>query len=275
MKTDAAKKIVLSKSFFPICDIGELLEKDGGSLYFIKSSMEEFEINEIAYYILSKCNGRNSITDILEMIESEYEISNQDFKSDMLTFMHDVWRKGLLFWNGQNPFEELYVKKCAGDIKVKRIFATEITDIIPQIRESIIISAGIDIESWYQYQNISRLEKVGGEYYFQVVKENDLKGILAISPVIVLEEGHSYTVSFQLNLFYMTINENSIVNEIFNWIINHLYYIEDIEMRRHENYFSIEIKRNPIYEGILVNYGFVKKTANVDSLSVYYERIFG
>lgn len=272
MKDDAVKNIVLLKQSFPIYNHENSLIREKDSQHYVKLLVAELEINEIAYFILANCNGENSVESILKKIENEYEISGQDIKSDTLVFLHDAWRKGLITWKGQSPFRAIYMKEYTGNIVFKRILATDIISIISKIKDRAIVSSKINIDAWYQPEHIYRLEEIGGEYYFQIEKDNELKGVIAISPDIVFEKECFKTISLQLNFVYIDIDNKLIVDDFFKWVVGFLYYVDELEVEQYKNYVNMELKRNPTDEKLLFNYGFQKITYDECSTVEYYEK---
>lgn len=73
-------------------------EKDNGSLLIVSNDENEIiYLNETSKEIYRLCEGNNTIADIAKSILSEYDVSEEEFKQDLVDIIRDLqWKKILL-----------------------------------------------------------------------------------------------------------------------------------------------------------------------------------
>lgn len=70
--------------------------EDFGGLIFNRHNHELFDVNELGYFILTQCNGLNSIEDIAENVCGDYDISNDSALNDIKSFATLLLEKEVL-----------------------------------------------------------------------------------------------------------------------------------------------------------------------------------
>jgi len=71
--------------------------------------LQQLYINRLGKNILDKCNGENTIEDILVELLQKYGVEEKVLNRDVESFMHNAWRLGLLTWkNNMYPYENFY-----------------------------------------------------------------------------------------------------------------------------------------------------------------------
>ncbi len=75
----------------------ELITLDNGqSVIFDSESGNTHVLDDIGSEILTYCNGKNTISDISEILAKEYDSAHNIIENDIITFLEDLNAKNVL-----------------------------------------------------------------------------------------------------------------------------------------------------------------------------------
>ncbi|WP_459765389.1 radical SAM protein [Alkaliphilus crotonatoxidans] len=66
---------------------GRLRKESWGGIYMLRNSLTIDVVNEIAYDILSKCDGRHTVNDIIGQMQEEYDSDEQTIYNDVINYI--------------------------------------------------------------------------------------------------------------------------------------------------------------------------------------------
>jgi pyrroloquinoline quinone biosynthesis protein D len=58
-----------------------------------------FTLNRTGYEILKRCDGTRTFTQLIEELVKQYPVSINTLPGDVLGYLHELTKKGLLQWN--------------------------------------------------------------------------------------------------------------------------------------------------------------------------------
>lgn len=274
MRTKATEKIGALNTLIPVyCKEDIIISKENAVFSFEFKDHFVEKGNQITVDILEKCNGKNSVEEIITELLEEYDVGFGILRNDILSVLHEAWKKGIVHWKEKNPFSVIYINVL--DTKgrtFKRIFAEDALQEILKIGDEGITNDLINKTSWYQKNHLNNLQRMGLEFYFEFVENESLKCLIAIAPEIMFCENSYQVISMKINYIYAKSITLSLFNEFLNWVVDFLYNVEDIEINPEYCSFQIEVKANRENDKILSELGMEKVTSILDSETNYYER---
>lgn len=274
MKTKATEKIDSLDTFFPIYCKDDIMITKKNTVYSFEFKDHFVEKgNKITVEILEKCNGKNSIEKIMTELLEEYDVMFEVLRNDVLSVLHEAWKKGIIRWKEKNPFSVIYIKELEFKHRAfKRILAEEVLQTINYIGDEGITNNLINRASWYQEKHINNLQRMGLEYCFEIVENERLKCLIAIAPEIMFCENSYRVISLRINYIYAKSITQNLFDEFLNWVVDFLYNVEDVKINPKCSFFQIEVNANRENDKILSELGMDKVTATLDSKINFYEK---
>ena len=82
------------------CQIDEVMGRivDGEAVLLLPAKGKVKVLNEVGAFIWSKVDGVNTVRDISESIQGEYDVDHREAKQDTLLFLIDLEERGVIFF---------------------------------------------------------------------------------------------------------------------------------------------------------------------------------
>lgn len=228
--------------------------------------------NEVAFEILCKCDGEKSIKDIIDEMLTEYDVTLEELIKDVISILHEAWKKTVIIWNRENPFVQVYIKEIYKNGYVfKRLFAREFIKISKGISNNMLINDLINKEVWYQERHLDTMQRIGLEYYFGIMGKDKVRCLLALIPEVTFLEGDLKNISLKINyLFVDSVSENEF-DEFLGWVVWFLFNVEEINMDIKSCFFQMEVYASIENDISMAKMGF-EKVSIPNSLISHFER---
>ena len=152
-------------------------EKNDEVLLKIKKyeRFSHFKINKQTSYILSKCNGENSLKDIIGCLKNKYsDIDEDTIRVDLLSVLESLWKFEVINWKTRHPFVSSYEMK-KDDYKLEMLTTESINQIFKYINNNSIDDPYYDAKYMKKLNNIKDFLLVGINSYYVVRKGEDIK----------------------------------------------------------------------------------------------------
>ena len=221
--------------------------------------------NEMALNILLMCNGENTIENIIEIINKQYEISKEEIKIDVLEILHMAWKKHFLEWKSRNVFKGLYEKMYINGTIFSRVFSDGIVNVIDN--DSGITNLEINEKTWYKPQTIQGTYNNDVEFCYCIKKNNKIEGGITLYPDNQADLENNYISRFKINFIDMKKIEKNEWENFIRWCIFNFFQTENYISSYSKVFLEIETSSYNLIMQEMVRLGF--RNATLDKKSNY------
>ena len=159
-------------------------ENSDGSLNLISARHPEiktFQMSRVGKYIYDRCNGSNTILDIIENIINDFNnVTYEKVRQDLFNILFSYWRIGFIEWD-QNPYDYFY-NTSHKDYQFKILTEDETTVILTKIKEQVEPNYDLKYDKKYAL-NEKRIKQsiyFNNEQYSCILENNDLKCLICM-----------------------------------------------------------------------------------------------
>lgn len=266
MNRDIFCKLNDLKEFNPIFLKDEIIIDNMDEKYLIRNAMSiSLYANEMALNILLMCNGENTIENIIEIINKQYEISKEEIKIDVLEILHMAWKKHFLEWKSRNVFKGLYEKMYINGTIFSRVFSDGIVNVIDN--DSGITNLEINEKTWYKPQTIQGTYNNDVEFCYCIKKNNKIEGGITLYPDNQADLENNYISRFKINFIDMKKIEKNEWENFIRWCIFNFFQTENYISSYSKVFLEIETSSYNLIMQEMVRLGF--RNATLDKKSNY------
>lgn len=193
-------------------------ENPDGSLDIISAKHPEIkslQMNKVGRYVYERCNGINTVSDLLTCIMSDYKnVSYDKVKKDLFDILFLYWRTGFINWR-QNPYEYFY-KNCYDGYEFRVLTEDEAAMILAKVKESSDPNYDIKYDKKYALneRRIRQSIYLNLEQYAYILENNNLKFL------ICLKSDHTKKTSVELIVLCLSedfADNKAIILEFVKW----------------------------------------------------------
>lgn len=149
--------------------------------------LRTIKINKTSSYICKLCNGKNTITDIINKLSSKYpKVTKEQLKSDMEKILFQLYKLKIITWESSDPYEYLYNKKIESNIDFKILKEDEL--ILNYLSESNLIIRYDQKQSLNYYLDEVRYKQfvyLGIEQYSAIMIDGHIKFLISLSTTVI------------------------------------------------------------------------------------------
>ena len=243
------------------------IKKDENS-YIISSNklIRPLEVNETCCYIYNLCDGKNSVSSVIETINKNLIGNYNVVKRDVLYVLFNTWRLNILQWSrGKHPFSNAFnYEYYESDILVKYSVLTnsEINKKIDFHDKNTAINPYVNIDIDYRKININKRIGANAENFFELGVNDEIIFSISLRPYAIFKPVPNI-LAFDISYIHISDNPNVrlYMERFLRWICN--WYIDYMESYVFENsiniYCYVVDNQNNEFEIKLADIGFIKK----------------
>lgn len=230
----------------------ERIEKDGKRIFICKShpELKLLEINKTADFIFRKCDGNNSVNDIINYLQANYiNIDKSVLEKDVLRILFNFWRIGVVKFKEVFPFDDLYLKHSKDGYIYKVLKENEVVDFFKDeyTCDPRVMSNMYNSEESLRYRVVSF-----SEIFFLLENKEGLKIYMGISLDIL----NPY-LSGSLCIYDIDYDLEFDKNELFScikWVVD-----TQVSLVKNINRIDVYLENNNInYKNLIKSLGFAK-----------------
>lgn len=210
--------------FYPIFHRDKFIIKEIKSEYqLVLPNHQEVIVNSILMEIMNKCDGKNTILDIVQHITDEYEADENIVFEDVILSLYELWSVKIIVWsNANNPYLKLNELHAAPDLRYSVVGFSDIHDYMGKYLDLGISNSRYKSVVKFSDISIENSIKNHDMLYFSCHKDNKLQILIAYTPSY-LHANRSITLSYVVDFIYVTKGiaiTDSEVNDFFRWTLS-------------------------------------------------------
>lgn len=142
--------------------------------------LSKFKINKQTLYILSLCNGSNTLIDIVNDLKKKYsDVDEQTIKNDLLMVLEQLWTFEVISWKTGHPFTSGYKFK-KDEYSVEALSTENIGQILEYMDKNYLDDPHYDVKYMRRVSNMKDLMLLGLNSYYIIKKGEDVKLVYKI-----------------------------------------------------------------------------------------------